>query len=136
MDVNSFLDVLIPAIIRIIGAGIICFASTIVIPWLKERRIWYYVVRFVDAADKLAETGEIEKGEAKFDYVVECLENAGVKVDSTVEAWIEAAVREADIAADKIKEAVKTTAKTTTKSTCRKSTKSTSTKTDEAKDQA
>lgn len=107
MDVTTFLNIVVPALIKLVATGLVCLVTSVVLPWLKEQRIWTYIKKLVDAADKLAETGDIEKGKAKLNYVVNHLAAAGIKVDSTTYAWIEAAVREADIAADKIKDAVK-----------------------------
>lgn len=66
------------------------------IPWLKEKKLYSTVKRFVQAAEKLAESGVIEKVDKK-SKVIELLENKGVVVDATVEAFIESCVKELDM---------------------------------------
>lgn len=107
MNWTNLLNVLVPIIIRIVFTGLACLITSKIIPWLKNQYIWFYVEKFVEAADKLAETGKLDKGNVKKEYVVNCLKSAGINVDDTVLIWIEAAVREADILADEIKSTIK-----------------------------
>lgn len=67
------------------------------IPWLKEKRLYSIVKKFVQAAEKLAETGAIDSISKK-EYVVELLRSKGFAVDAELEAFIESAVKELDIA--------------------------------------
>ena len=77
------------------------------VPWLKEKRIFSLVKKFVQASEKLAETGAIEKADKK-QTVINLLENKGIEVTLEVEAFIEACVKQLDLiantAVDKIKE--------------------------------
>lgn len=70
-----------------------------VIPWLKEKKLYDTVVKFVNAAEKWAQTNDINKKE----WVVSQLERAGITVNPVVEAFIESAVQELDIALNKTK---------------------------------
>lgn len=85
------------SIMRLLIAVIILIAGKIIIPWLKEQRIYSTVVKFVRAADKLAQSGAITK-KSKKKYVVQLLTAKGIKVTPEVEAFIEAAVTELDLA--------------------------------------
>ena len=77
------------------------------VPWLKEKRMFSLIKKFVQAAEKLAETGAIEKADKK-QTVINLLENKGIEVTLEVEAFIEACVKQLDLitntAVDKIKE--------------------------------
>lgn len=79
--------------------------SSTVIPWLKDKRLYETVCRLVHAAEKLAETGAIEKVNKK-SYVIGLLEAKGVTVTPEVEAMIESAVFELDLAIDEIGNAI------------------------------
>lgn len=92
-------------ILKLATAGVtICTAVFIVpwikntlVPWLKEKRLYSLCVKFVGAAEKLAESGQIDK-DAKKAYVLELLAAKGIKVTQEVDAFIENAVIELDIA--------------------------------------
>ena len=81
-----------------------CIKSDLV-PWLKEKRLYDTVKSFVRAAEKLAESGMIEKCDKK-DKVIELLNNKGIEVDKTVEAFIESCVKELDIITSTIYEEI------------------------------
>ena len=66
------------------------------IPWLKEKHIYNIVKNFVQAAEKLAESGVIEKCDKKA-KVIELLNGKGIVVNDTIDAFIESAVKELDI---------------------------------------
>lgn len=106
MDIYTMLDsslmiemyeILGASLMRLLIAGVILLASKIVLPWLKEQRIYSTVKKFVCAADKLAQSGTISK-ESKKNYVIQLLKAKGIKVTPEVEAFIEAAVTELDLA--------------------------------------
>ena len=104
---NEFLNVLVNNLMEIVFAAIgIAFTTVVIpwvkdtaIPWLKEKRLYSMVQRFVNAAEKKAEAGSLAKA-LKKDYVIERLEAMGVTVTTEVDAFIEAAVKELDIAAN------------------------------------
>jgi len=104
---NEFLNLLVNNLMEIVFAAIgIAFTTVVIpwvkdtaIPWLKEKRLYSMVQRFVNAAEKKAEAGSLAKA-LKKDYVIERLEAMGVTVTTEVDAFIEAAVKELDIAAN------------------------------------
>ena len=67
------------------------------IPWMNERRIYAKVKRFVQAAEKMAASGEINK-DIKKSLVKTLLHKSGIIVTDEVDAMIESAVEELDIA--------------------------------------
>lgn len=103
----------ISSVIGVVGKAVIVvvsiYASTLLIPWLKNTAIpWlkekhlYSIVRsFVLAAEKMAESGQIDKA-AKRDYVVGLLAKKGIEVTDDVLALIEMAVMELDLIMDDI----------------------------------
>lgn len=101
---NAFYSEIASAILQIVCALIGLVMTAVVVPWLKgvaipwmkEKRIYGLVSKFVYAAEKLAETGVIDK-ESKKDYVVELLKRKGYAVTDEVEAFIESAVKELDM---------------------------------------
>ena len=66
------------------------------VPFLKEKRVYNLVEKFVGAVEKLAETGVIERFDKK-KKVIELLESKGVVVNDEVEAFIEGAVKQLDL---------------------------------------
>lgn len=66
------------------------------IPWLKERRLYNTIKNFVQAVEKMAESGAIKKCDKKA-KVIELLEKNGIVVTETILALIESAVKELDI---------------------------------------
>ena len=75
------------------------------IPWLKEKRLYSTVKKFVQAAEKLAESGAIKKVDKKA-KVVELLQNKGIIIDTTTDAFIESCVKELDTVASVIYEGI------------------------------
>ena len=63
------------------------------------------IKNFVQAVEKMAETGIIAK-ESKKEKVIELLEEKGIVVDATVEALIESAVKELDLISSTIYEEI------------------------------
>ena len=66
-----------PIFARLVVAGIFALFACLVYPWLKEQKIYGQVVKFVRAAEKMAEAGKLDKAK-KNAYVVALLEKAGV----------------------------------------------------------
>lgn len=86
----------------VIGIGVIMSAVVLpwvkedVIPWLREKRIYALVCKFVQAAEKMHEAGSLVG--MKKDFVVYLLESKGIYVTPEVDAFIESAVKELDMA--------------------------------------
>ena len=93
MDWTLFIDYAVKAAFILLG-GVV---SVIVIPWLKEKRIYGLVKQFVQSAEKWAETHDINKKQ----FVIDLLTDKGVKITPVIEALIESAVQELDIALGK-----------------------------------
>jgi hypothetical protein len=87
----------IETIVKIVFVILSTVVTLYVVPWLKEKRLYDTVKKMVDAAEKWAETNNIDKKE----WVVSQLEAKGIDVNEYVEALIEAAVKELDIALGK-----------------------------------
>lgn len=104
---NAFYGEIASGILQIVCAliGILLTAvvapwlKTSAIPWMKEKQLYGLVKKFVQAAEKLAETGALERGEKK-DYVVNLLEQKGYHMNAETEAFIESAVKELDMAVE------------------------------------
>lgn len=93
---SNILEIVSTAIALVVAYYVIPCIKSELVPWLKEKRLYDTVKSFVRAAEKLAESGVIEKCNKK-DKVVELLRNKGIVVDETVEAFIESCVKELDI---------------------------------------
>ena len=88
---------IIATIISLIVAGfVIPYIKNDFIPWLKEKRLYGTIKNFVQAAEKLAESGAINKADKK-QIVIGLLEENGVEINSTTEAFIESCVKELDL---------------------------------------
>lgn len=92
----NVLEIIITILSLVVARYVIPFIKSDCIPWLKEKHLYNIVKKFVQAAEKLAETGAIEKCDKKA-KVIELLNNNGISIDATIEAFIESAVKELDI---------------------------------------
>lgn len=97
----NILEIILTIISIIIARYVIPFIKNDVVPWLKEKKLYGTVKKFVQAVEKLAESGAIDKKD-KNEKVIEFLQSKGIVVDSTVKAFIESAVKELDMAASAI----------------------------------
>jgi len=93
---SAALKLIFALISVVMGSLVIPWIRTTAIPWLKEKRLYSVVQKFVLAAEKLGETGVIDRS-AKKDYVVGLLIKKGYVVDDEVDAFIESAVKEMDM---------------------------------------
>ncbi len=94
---TGLLKVVIAAISVIVTAVVVPWLNNTVIPYLKEKRLYNIVCRFVQAAEKMSAGGALDKT-AKRDYVVRLLMSKGIAVDDEISALIESAVEELDLA--------------------------------------
>lgn len=92
----NILEIIITIISLVIARYAIPCIKNDLVPWLKEKHLYNIVKRFVQAAEKLAESGAINK-KSKKEKVIELLENKGITVDATIDAFIESCVKELDI---------------------------------------
>lgn len=101
----NLLEIIIAVISLVVSYYIIPCIKTDLVPWLKERHLYNIVRNFVQAAEKLAEAGVIDKGDKK-KYVVNLLKNNGIEVNETVDAFIESCVKELDLIASTVYEEI------------------------------
>lgn len=92
----NILEIIVTIISLVVARYVIPYVKDDMIPWLKEKRLHNIIKSFVQAAEKLAESGVIEKVQKK-DKVVELLKKNGIEVNETVEAFIESCVKELDL---------------------------------------
>ena len=97
MNTEELIIQMIPSIAQIVRIVIVILVAKVLIPWIKEWRIYSFVKKAVRSAEKLAAAGSLDKAEKK-NYVIALLENKGIVVNRIVLAFIEAAVEELDIA--------------------------------------
>ena len=107
--INLLTEHLLETILGVISIAVSYFILPAIkndlVPFLKEKRIYSLVEKFVGAAEKLAEIGIIEKIDKK-DKVIELLESKGIVVNDAVEAFIEGAVKQLDLIKDTVVDTV------------------------------
>ena len=92
----NILEIILAIISLVISCYVIPYVKRDLIPWLKEKHIYSIIKHFVQAVEKMAETGAINKTTKKA-KVIELLQSKGITVDSTVETLIESCVKELDM---------------------------------------
>ena len=103
--VSNVLEIIATIISLVVAYYVIPYIKNDLIPWLKEKRLYNIVKSFVQAAEKMAESGLIEKVDKKKE-VIKLLNKKGITVDDTVDAFIESCVKELDIVDSVIYEAI------------------------------
>ena len=93
---QNMLEIVVAIISLVAARYIVPYIKNDLIPWLKEKRIYNIVKSFVQATEKMAESGAISKNDKK-QKVIELLENRGIIIDETIDAFIESCVKELDI---------------------------------------
>lgn len=117
---ETILNAILPNVLEIIGTviSLICayyiipYIKEDLIPWLKEQRVYSIIKTFVQAVEKMAESGIIEKADKK-QKVIELLARKGIVINATIEAFIESAVKELDIISSVVLEEIVETEITT-----------------------
>lgn len=102
---NYAVEAIIAVISIIVSYQVIPAIKNDLVPWLKEKRIDDIIERFVEAAEKMAESGQIEKKDKK-STVIKLLTEKGIEVTEEIDALIEAAVKELDIVTGVFKEEI------------------------------
>ena len=92
----NILEIIVTIISLVIARYIVPFIKNDLIPWLKEKKLYGTIKKFVQAVEKMAEAGVIEK-ELKKEKVLELLRKKGIEVDDVVDSFIESCVKELDI---------------------------------------
>ena len=103
---TNVLDIVIAVLSIVVGVYVIPLIKNELKPWLEEKRIYGLVQKFVEAAEKLAETGVIERIDKK-SKVIQLLEANGIDVTPTVDAFIESCVKQLDLIGSVIVEEIK-----------------------------
>lgn len=103
--VSNVFEIVLTIISLTISYYVIPCIKNDLIPWLKEKHLYNMVKKFVQAAEKMADSGAINKVDKKA-KVIEFLEGKGITVDKTVEAFIESCVKELDNIASVVYEQV------------------------------
>lgn len=103
MDITTEITQIIPLAVKLVFAILGVLLLTYIIPWLKQQ-VWYSSIKWlVNAAEKLAESGQISK-DYKKKYVLRLMQLLKIPVNDFTSALIEAAVKELDMLEDKIKD--------------------------------
>lgn len=102
---SNLLEIIMAIISLIVARYVIPCIKNDLVPWLKEKHLYNIIKNFVQAAEKLAESGVISKVDKKA-KVIELLENKGIIVDKSIEALIESCVKELDIVTSVVYEAI------------------------------
>lgn len=92
----NVLEIIITIISLIVARYVVPCIKDDLVPWLKEKRLHNIIKSFVRAAEKLAESGVIEKCDKK-SKVIELLEKNGIVVTDVIDGFIESCVKELDI---------------------------------------
>lgn len=100
---DNILEIILTIISCVVSYYLIPAIKKDVVPWLKEKRVYELIKTFVQAVEKMAEAGAIEKIDKK-KKVIELLENNGIEINESIEAAIESAVKELDIINKTIKD--------------------------------
>lgn len=96
---SGILQIVCALISILLTAVVVPWLKTSAIPWMKEKQLYGVVKKFVQAAEKLAETGALER-EDKKKYVINLLEQKGYHMNAETEAFIESAVKELDMSVE------------------------------------
>ena len=104
--IGNLLEIVATLLTLVVSYYVIPFIKKDLIPWLKEKRMLSLIKTFVEAAEKLAETGAIQKVDKK-QTVINLLENKGIEVTLEVESFIEAAVKQLDLITNTVTDEIK-----------------------------
>lgn len=103
---SNVFEIIIGVLSIVVVKYILPLIQTELKPWLEEKRVYNLASTFVEAAEKLAETGVINKTDKK-EYVLNLLEQNGIVVNETISAFVEAAVKNLDLVIDTVKNELK-----------------------------
>lgn len=103
MNITTEITQIIPLAVKLVFAIIGVLLLRYILPWIKQQ-VWYSAIKWlVNAAEKLAESGQISK-DYKKKYVIRLMQLLRIPVNDFTSALIEAAVKELDMLEDKIKD--------------------------------
>lgn len=103
MNITTEITQIIPLAVKLVFAIIGVLLLRYILPWIKQQ-VWYSAIKWlVNAAEKLAESGQISAASKK-KYVLRLMQMLRIPVNEFTSALIEAAVKELDMLEDKIKD--------------------------------
>lgn len=102
---ENILEIIMSVISLTVAYYVIPYIKSDLIPWLKEKHIYGIVRSFVQAVEKMAESGAIEKIDKKT-KVIELLKSKGIVVNGIIDAFIESCVKELDIISSTVYEEI------------------------------
>lgn len=103
MNITTEITQIIPLAVKLVFAIVGVLLLRYILPWIKQQ-VWYSAIKWlVNAAEKLAESGQISK-DYKKKYVLRLMQMLRIPVNDFTSALIEAAVKELDMLEDKIKD--------------------------------
>lgn len=98
-EIVQIIPIAVKLVFAVIGFVLLCY----ILPWAKQQ-VWYGVIKwFVQAAEKLAESGQIGK-DYKKQYVLQLMKLLKIPVNEFTSALIEAAVKELDMLEERIRD--------------------------------
>ncbi len=103
---SNMLEIIAAIISILVSYYVIPMIKTDLVPFLKEKRLYALIKNLVEGAEKMAESGMIEKKDKKA-TVIKWLEEKGVEITPAVDAFIEAAVKELDLVTDSVVDTIK-----------------------------
>ena len=104
--VSNALEIVIAVISIVVSYYVVPLIKTELKPWLEEKRVYNLIAKFVEAAEKLVETGVLPKADKK-QWVIDLLKQNGVVVDEKIEAFLESAVKQLDLVIETVKDELK-----------------------------
>lgn len=97
--ISAIIKLVLTLCSAVITVVVVPWLKETAIPWLRERHMYELVSTFVQAAEKMASSGAIDK-DAKKRWVLKMLAAKGIVVNDEIEAMIESAVVDLDLAVD------------------------------------
>lgn len=92
----NILEIILTVLSLVVARYVLPCIKNDLVPFIKEKHLYNTIKKFVQAAEKLAESGVITKVDKKA-KVIELLEGKGIVVTETIDAFIESCVKELDI---------------------------------------
>lgn len=102
---DNVLDIIIAIITIIVSYYVIPCIKNDLVPWLEDKRLYGIVKTLVQAAEKLADSGSIQKCDKK-QYVINFLKDQGIEITGKVDTFIESCVKELDFVIDTAKDEI------------------------------
>ena len=110
MEVTQFVVEIIPLVMKVLFVAIFFLFVRYIWPMVKPFMQYKIIQWLVNAAEKKAETGSIDK-ETKKQFVIHIMELVKIPVNEFTMALLESAVKELDLLEDKILDYIKSDTK-------------------------